>query len=54
MLQRIQTVYMLVVAIFAGVFPFWLNLWTDAAGQEIYAQNDLMIFPFSMALRPLR
>jgi len=42
MLQRIQTVYMLVVAILAGVLPFWLNLWTDAAGTEIYAQNDLM------------
>ncbi len=43
MLQRIQTVYMLAVALLTGVFPFWLNLWTDTAGKEIYAANELMV-----------
>jgi len=43
MLQRIQTIYMLAVAIMAGIFPFWLNLWSDSEGNEIYAWNELMV-----------
>jgi hypothetical protein len=43
MLQRIQTVYLLAVAILEGVFPFWLNLWSVAGGHEIYARNELMV-----------
>lgn len=43
MLQRIQTIYMLAVAILAGIFPFWLNLWSDSEGKEIYAWNELMV-----------
>jgi hypothetical protein len=34
---------MLAVAILAGVFPFWLNLWSDAGGNEIYAWNEVMV-----------
>ncbi len=43
MLQRIQTVYLLLVLIIAGVLPFWLHLWSDANGTEIYASNEMLI-----------
>lgn len=42
MLQRIQTVYLLIVAILGGVLPFWLNLWTDADGNEIFAKDEIL------------
>lgn len=41
MLQRIQTVYLIVVTILAGALPFWLTLYTDANGKQIYAANGL-------------
>jgi succinate-acetate transporter protein len=31
------------VGIITGVLPFFLNLWSDAKGNEIYASNELMI-----------
>ena len=43
MIQRIQTVYMLAVAILSGVLPFWLNLWSDSDGNEIYASKEMMV-----------
>ncbi len=43
MIQRIQTIYLLAVALLAGVFPFWLNLWSDNGGNEIYASNEIMV-----------
>jgi len=43
MIQRIQTVYLLIVAVLGGVLPFWLNLWSDADGIEIFAKNELLI-----------
>lgn len=32
MIQRIQTVYLILVAILAGVIPVWLPLWETAEG----------------------
>ncbi|WP_289041476.1 DUF4293 domain-containing protein [uncultured Zobellia sp.] len=43
MIQRIQTVFLLVVVLIAGVLPFWVNLWSDAEGNEIFAKNDVFI-----------
>lgn len=43
MIQRIQTIYLLAVAILTGLLPFWLNLWSDAGGNEVYAQNEGMV-----------
>lgn len=43
MIQRIQSVYLLLVALSAGVLPFWLALWTDAAGEPVLAQNVLWV-----------
>lgn len=43
MIQRIQTLYLLAVVLLAGVLPFWLNLWSDSAGAEIFARNELLV-----------
>ncbi|MAU72084.1 MAG: hypothetical protein CML04_08310 [Pseudozobellia sp.] len=43
MIQRIQTVYLFIVVLIAAIVPFWVNLWSDANGNEIYAQNEILI-----------
>lgn len=43
MIQRIQTFYLLVIILLEGVLPFWLNLWYDAGGNEIFAKNEVFI-----------
>ena len=43
MIQRIQTVYLIIVAFLGGLLPFWLNLWSDTSGNEIFAKNELMV-----------
>ena len=46
MIQRIQTIYLLVVALLAGLLPMWLELWSEAEGKVIFAKNEL---PVSLA-----
>jgi hypothetical protein len=43
MIQRIQTVYLIVVVLLAGVLPFWINLWSDSSGEEIFAANEILV-----------
>jgi succinate-acetate transporter protein len=43
MIQRIQTVYLLIVGLLSGVLPFWLYLWSDADGNAIFASNELWV-----------
>jgi Ca2+/Na+ antiporter len=43
MIQRIQTVYLIVVIILGAVVPFFVNLWSDAAGNEIFAENEVFV-----------
>jgi succinate-acetate transporter protein len=43
MIQRIQTIFLLIVILLTGVLPFWVNLWSDAQGKEIYAQSEILI-----------
>ena len=42
MIQRIQTVYLIITAIISGLLPFRLPLWTEE-GNSIYAQQTLWI-----------
>ncbi|QLE01546.1 DUF4293 domain-containing protein [Galbibacter sp. BG1] len=42
MLQRIQSIYLLLVVIISGVLPFWVYLWTDNKGEAVYADNDIL------------
>lgn len=43
MIQRIQTVYLLIVALFAGLLPIWMPLWTNLESTPIYANNEGLI-----------
>jgi len=43
MIQRIQTLYLVLIALVAGILPFFVNLWSDAKGLEIYAQNEIIV-----------
>jgi len=43
MIQRIQTFFLLVVALLTGVLPFFLNLWVTVDGAEIYAQDEVLV-----------
>jgi len=43
MIQRIQTFYLLVVVLLAGICPFFLNLWVETENGPIYAENDVML-----------
>ena len=43
MIQRIQSVYLLLLALTAGVLPFFTELWTNAKGLMVYAQDQLWV-----------
>ena len=43
MIQRIQTFFLVVVALIAGILPFFLNLWVEVDGTPIYAQNEILV-----------
>ena len=42
MLQRIQTLYLLVVAIISGGLIFVFNLWTTAEGNVVFAKDEMI------------
>ncbi|MFS4417200.1 DUF4293 domain-containing protein [Maribacter sp. 2307ULW6-5] len=43
MIQRIQSIYLVIVGLLTGVLPFFVNLWSDARGNEVYAENEVMV-----------
>ncbi len=43
MIQRIQTIYLLIVTLVASVLPFFLALWQTEAGTNFYAQDQIYI-----------
>ena len=43
MIQRIQTVYLFFVMLISGILPFWVNLWSDADGNAIFAKQDILV-----------
>ncbi|UII75059.1 DUF4293 domain-containing protein [Flagellimonas sp. HMM57] len=43
MIQRIQTLFLVIVALITGVLPFIFSLWIDAEGIEFFAKNELWI-----------
>ena len=43
MIQRMQSVYLILVALFAAVLPFVLYLWLDAQGEEFFAKYDILV-----------
>ncbi|UJH66717.1 DUF4293 domain-containing protein [Allomuricauda sp. SCSIO 65647] len=43
MIQRVQTLYMLMVALLGGVASFFLSLWVDADGKTIFVRDDIFM-----------
>ncbi|MGJ8734543.1 MAG: DUF4293 domain-containing protein [Cellulophaga sp.] len=43
MIQRIQTVFLLVVVVLAAVLPFFASLWTLDSGTIIFARDEMYI-----------
>lgn len=43
MLQRIQTVYLMVVVLLGTVLPFFVNLWTDVNEVVIFAKDTIPV-----------
>ncbi|KQC31389.1 DUF4293 domain-containing protein [Flagellimonas eckloniae] len=43
MIQRIQTFFLVIVALIAGVLPLVLNLWIDAEAIKVFAKSELWI-----------
>ncbi|TMM57941.1 DUF4293 family protein [Maribacter algarum] len=43
MIQRIQTIYLVIVALLATVLPFFLYLWLNANGEEFFAKHDILV-----------
>ena len=44
MLQRIQTVYLLIVAVISGGLIFTFDLWTTASDVVVFAKDELVVF----------
>jgi hypothetical protein len=43
MIQRIQTLYLIIVVALGAVLPFWVQLWTDADGSIVFAKQELAV-----------
>ena len=43
MIQRIQTFYLALVVLVAGVLPFFLSLWLTVDNQPVFAKDQLII-----------
>ncbi|WP_190809477.1 DUF4293 domain-containing protein [Flagellimonas sp. S3867] len=43
MIQRIQTLFLVIVALASGILPFVLNLWIDGEGAAVFAESSLWI-----------
>lgn len=42
MIQRIQSVFLLVVALLGALLPIWIYLWINAEGNEVFAKAELV------------
>ncbi|KPM30648.1 Hypothetical protein I595_3144 [Croceitalea dokdonensis DOKDO 023] len=43
MIQRIQTIYLLLVALLTAVLPFFTHLWVTTEDGRVFAKNDMLI-----------
>mgnify|MGYP001826327331 FL=1 len=42
MIQRKQSLYLLIVALMAALLPIWLYLWVNPSGDQVFAQNEMV------------
>jgi hypothetical protein len=43
MIQRIQSIYLLLVVLLGALLPFWLELWVDALGAVVFANKEIAV-----------
>ena len=43
MIQRIQTLYLVIVVLLAAVLPFFVNLWVETETGPLFAKDDVLI-----------
>ncbi len=53
MIQRIQTVFLGLAALCAGLLPFQFSLWTESEGAEIFAIDNLVILSAFLVIAAL-
>ena len=49
MLQRIQTIYLFLAALAAGILPLFLSLFADTQGKIVFAKDDLLFLGLFLA-----
>lgn len=49
MLQRIQTIYLLLAAVISGVIIFFVPLWSKEAGNPVYVEEVILALVMFMA-----
>jgi peptidoglycan/LPS O-acetylase OafA/YrhL len=49
MIQRIQSIYLLIVVLLTAVAPFFLPIWSTEEGTSIFALDQYMVMTFFMA-----
>ncbi len=49
MLQRIQTIYLLLATLTAGILPFFLGLFTNSQENTVYAKDNTLFLSLFMA-----
>ncbi|MCP4976155.1 MAG: DUF4293 domain-containing protein [Maribacter sp.] len=42
MIQRRQSVYLLIVVLMTALLPIWLYLWTNPEGNQVFAQSEMV------------
>ncbi|NER15313.1 DUF4293 family protein [Leptobacterium flavescens] len=42
MLQRIQSIYLLLVVLISGGLPFLLSLWVNNIGEDVFAKDNIL------------
>lgn len=42
MIQRIQTIYLIIVALVSGILPFLVSLWTTSENVPVFAKDNLL------------
>ena len=48
-LQRIQTIYLIIASLASGILPFILSLYSDNQGTMMYAKDDVLIISLFIA-----
>ncbi len=43
MIQRIQTAYLFIIALIAGILPFWFNIWVDQSKEIVFAKQEMLV-----------